>query len=117
MEILVDNGHTNANEAGNAALLDTCQVEDSSCENGLLENNHSALVADNMVDPSLEDMRMRVNTKKRAFDEESKDLHSPSKKLPMRLSSDALIAEVDTAVISFPLTEAMNIDTTREGEG
>jgi len=122
MEILVNNGHTNAHEAGNADVPDTCEVEDRLCENGSLGNNQSALVADtgNMVDSSgmdLEDVSMKVNTKKRAFDEDSKDLHSPSKKLTMRSSSDVLIAEVDSAAISSPLTEAINIDTTREEPG
>lgn len=117
MEILTSNGHSNANEAGNAVLPDTYQVEDGLCENGLLGNNHSALDADNVVDPSgmdLEDVSMKANTKKRAFEEESKDLHSPSKKIAMRSSSDALIAGIDSAVICSSLTEAMNIDTTRE---
>jgi len=122
MEILVNNGHTNANEAGDSGLPDTCEVEDRLCENGLLGNNHSVFAADtgNMVDPSgmdLEDVSMKVNTKKRAFDEDSKDLHSPSKKLAMRSSSDALIAEGDSAVMSSPLSEAMNIDTTQEEAG
>lgn len=122
MEIPVNNGHTKASEAGNADLPDTSQAEDRLCENGSLGNNQSALVADtgNMVEPSgmdLEDASMKVNTKKRAFDEDSKDLHSPSKKLAMRSSSDVLIVEVDSAVISSPSTEAVNIDTTQELAG
>lgn len=107
METLANNGHSNADEADNV-------------ENGLLENNHSALVSDNVVGPSgmdLEDVNVKVNTKKRAFDEESKALHSPSKKLAVTSSSDALIAGVDSTVISSPLTEAMNIDSTREEAG
>jgi hypothetical protein len=120
MEILANNGHSMANEVGNAGLPDICQVEDGLFENGLLTTTHSAFGDDSMVDPSgvyLEDESTKVDTKKRAFDEESKDLHIPSKKPAVRSSSDALIAEVDPVPISSSVTEAMIIDATEEETG
>lgn len=117
MEILANNGHGMANEVGNAGLPDICQVEDGLFENGLLTTTHSAFGADNIVDPSgvyLEDESTKVDTKKRAFDEESRDLHIPSKKPAVRSSSDSLIAEIDPAPIISPLTEAMIIDATED---
>ena len=117
MEILANNGHNMATEVGNAGLPDICQVEDGLFENGLLTTTHSTFDSDNMVDSSgvyLEDENMKVDTKKRAFDEESKDLHIPSKKPAVRSSSDALMAEIDPVLISSPLTGAMIIDATEE---
>jgi hypothetical protein len=52
MEILANNGHSMANEVGNAGLPDICQVEDGLFENGLLTTTHSAFGDDSMVDPS-----------------------------------------------------------------
>lgn len=113
MEILANNGHSMVNEVGNAGLPDICQVEDGLYENGLLTTTHGTFGAENMVDPSdvyLEDESMKIDTKKRAFAEESKDLHIPSKKPAVRSPSDGLIAEIDPALSSSPLTEAMVID-------
>lgn len=110
MEILANNCHTVADELGSVCLPDTFEVED-----GLVTPGASG--ADNIGNPGglrLEDESVIANTKKRAFDEDSKDLQSPSKKLAVRSSSDAL---VDSVLFNTSLAEAMVIDTTWEEIG
>lgn len=114
MEISANNGHTIASEAGNGGLPDTLQADDSARESELLKNNSSASVTDNM---DLDDMRMTVNTKKRAFDEESKSLHSPSKKLAISSSLGAVNSDMVSVLNNLPSKEAMNIDSTQEDDG
>jgi len=113
MEILASNCHNvAADEMGNVCLPETFEVE-----NGVVSTTHSNPGADNIEDPEvllLEDESMIVNTKKRAFDEDSEDSQSPSKKLAVRSSSEAL---EDTVLFSSSLAEAMVIDTTWEETG
>ncbi|KAG0595237.1 hypothetical protein M758_UG152100 [Ceratodon purpureus] len=120
MEILANNGHSLANEVGDACLPGICEVEDGLIENGLLTSTHSDFSVNNIVDPSgvhLEDESTKVDTKKRAFDEESKDLHIPCKKPAVRSSVDTLIAEIDPASVGSFLTEAMVIEASEEETG
>ncbi|KAG0574920.1 hypothetical protein KC19_VG302900 [Ceratodon purpureus] len=119
MEILANNGHSMANEVGNAGRRIICQVEDGLFENESLTSTQSDFGADHIADSSrayLEDEGMKVDTKKRSFDEVSKDLHIPSKKPAVRSSSDTLAAEVDPMSISSPLTEAIDASEDETGE-
>jgi len=86
MEILANNGRiVAADDMGNVCLSET--FED---ENGVVCTTYSTPGANNIEVLGLlrlEDESMIVNSKKRAFDEESKDLQSPAKKLAVRSSS------------------------------
>lgn len=114
MEISANNGHTIASEAGNGGLQNTSQVDDSARESELLKNKSSPFVADRMES---DDMRMTVNTKKRAFGEESKNLHSPSKKPAICSSLGAVNSDMVSVLNNFSSREAMNIDSTQEEDG
>lgn len=109
----MDNGHNvAADEPGNICLSGTFPVE-----NGVVSTTNITPAADNIRDSEdlhLEDGSMTVNSKKRAFDEDPNKLQSPSKKLAVRSSSEAL---VDAVLFSSSLAEAMVIDTTWEETG
>lgn len=109
----MNNGHNvAADEPENVCLLGAFPVE-----NGAVSITDFIPAADNVRDSGdlhLEDESMTVNSKKRAFDEDPNGLQSPSKKLAVRSSPEAL---VDAVLFSSSLAEAMVIDTTWEESG
>ncbi|XP_024365326.1 uncharacterized protein [Physcomitrium patens] len=106
MEISANISHRVADAVEDVGLSESCAVE-----NGLLTATASALAGDRIMDPSdlhLDDESATVNAKKRAFDEGSKELRSPAKKLAVRGSPDVV---VDSAPLDTTLVDAMLIDT------